>query len=257
MQRREFIMLLGGATAWPLAARAQQPGKLPTIGFLGAATPSAWSQWVAAFVQRLRELGWIDGRTVVIEFRWAEGRTERYAEIAAEFVRLKVDVIVRREPRVLAAKQATSIIPIVFAWRMTQLATAWSRASRDRAATSPDCRSQAPILQASGSNFCARLFPGLRRLAILANIGNPMRRAGDARSSGSGRNARPRGRHDWKSGEPRISRLPSRHQGPRGSTLYRARSARKHQPRSKSTPWRSPHDCRRCTGIGSTSKREV
>ena len=80
--------------AWPLAARAQQAGKLPTIGFLGATTPSALSQWITAFVQRLRELGWIEGRTVAIEYRWAEGRTERYGEIAAEFVRLKVDVIV-------------------------------------------------------------------------------------------------------------------------------------------------------------------
>src|SRR5256885_16564830 len=94
LRRREFITLLGGgAVAWPLAGRAQQAGKLPTIGFLGASTPAAQSQWTAAFVQRLRELGWIEGRTVAIEYRWAEGRDERYAEIAAEFVRLKVDVI--------------------------------------------------------------------------------------------------------------------------------------------------------------------
>src|SRR6266478_299047 len=92
--RREFITFIGGAAvAWPLAARAQQAGKLPTIGFLGASTPAAQSQWTAAFVQRLRELGWIEGRTIAIEYRWAEGRDERYAEIAAEFVRLKVDVI--------------------------------------------------------------------------------------------------------------------------------------------------------------------
>src|SRR5262249_38116916 len=114
--RREFITLLGGAAAaWPLAARAQQAGKLPTIGFLGATTPATWSLFVAAFVQRLRELGWIEGRTVVIEYRWAEGRGERFAEIAAEFVRLKVDVIVTAGGAVLAAKQATSLIPIVFA----------------------------------------------------------------------------------------------------------------------------------------------
>ena len=93
MKRRDFITLIGGAMAWPLAARAQQPGKLPTIGFLGASTPSAWSRWSAAFVQRLRELGWTDGRTVAIEYRWADGRNERFSEIAAEFVRLKVDVI--------------------------------------------------------------------------------------------------------------------------------------------------------------------
>src|SRR5215475_10856181 len=94
LTRRQFITLLGGAAAWPLAARAQQPAKLPIIGFLGAATASARSQWVAAFVQRLHELGWIEGRTVAIEYRWAEGRSERFAEIAAEFIRLKVDVIV-------------------------------------------------------------------------------------------------------------------------------------------------------------------
>src|SRR6202163_4464026 len=93
MKRRPFLALVGGAAAWPLAANAQQPGKLPTVGFLGTTTPSLWGAWTAAFVQRLRELGWIEGRTVAIEYRWAEGREERYAEIAAELVRLKVDVI--------------------------------------------------------------------------------------------------------------------------------------------------------------------
>ena len=90
MKRRAFITLLGGAAAaWPLAARAQQPAKVPIIGFLGPGTPSAWSAWIAAFVQRLRELGWIEGRTLAIEYRWAEGSPERFGEIAAEFVRLK------------------------------------------------------------------------------------------------------------------------------------------------------------------------
>src|SRR5262245_54206619 len=114
MGRREFVALLGGAAAaWPLATQAQQPGKLPTIGFLGAST--SIESRVAAFVQRLRELGWIDGRNLAIEYRWAEGRNERYAEIAAEFVRLKVDVIVTvATPPALAAKQATAAIPIVF-----------------------------------------------------------------------------------------------------------------------------------------------
>jgi putative ABC transport system substrate-binding protein len=117
MKRRDFITLLGGAAAaWPFAARAQQPGKLPTIGFLGATNPAIESQRVAAFVLRLRELGWIDSRNLAIEYRWAEGRNERYAENAAEFVRLKVDVIVTEAtPPTLAAKQATAVIPIVFA----------------------------------------------------------------------------------------------------------------------------------------------
>src|SRR5215467_12950936 len=116
-RRREFITLLGGAVAaWPIAARGQQGSRLSTIGFLGSSTSSAMSQWVAAFVQRLRDLGWIEGRTVAIEYRWAEGRSSRAAEIAAEFVRLKVGVIVvSGTPAILAAKQATSVVPIVFA----------------------------------------------------------------------------------------------------------------------------------------------
>src|SRR5262249_28956182 len=113
--RREFITLLGGAAAWPVAVRAQQPGKLRTIGFSGLSTRSAESELVAAFAQRLHELGWIENRTMTIEYRWSEGRAERFAQIAAEFVRLKVEVIVASgTPLVLAAKQATSVIPIVF-----------------------------------------------------------------------------------------------------------------------------------------------
>src|SRR5262245_5693815 len=113
VKRREFITLLGGVAAWPLAARAQEPSKLPTIGYFGAGAPSADTPWKAAFVQRLGELGWIEGRTIAIESRWAEGRSDRYAEIAAEMVRLKVAVIVTYGTApVIAVKQATSVIPI-------------------------------------------------------------------------------------------------------------------------------------------------
>jgi putative tryptophan/tyrosine transport system substrate-binding protein len=115
VNRRNAITILGGAAAWPFAVSAQQTGKRPTIGFLGATTPSTAGQWVAAFVQRLGELGWTESRNLAIEYRWAEGRSERFAEIAAEFVRLKVDVIVTAGPPVFAAKQATLVIPIVFA----------------------------------------------------------------------------------------------------------------------------------------------
>ena len=116
MRRRKFITFLGGAAAWPIAVRAQQPVKLPIIGLLGSSTALIESQRVAAFVQRLHQLGWIENRNVVIEYRWAEGRQERFAEIAAEFVQLKVDLIVApTTPAVMAAKQATSLIPIVIA----------------------------------------------------------------------------------------------------------------------------------------------
>jgi hypothetical protein len=144
MRRRQFITLIGGAAAaWPFAALAQQPAKLPTIGFLGTAAASAWGPWTAAFVQRLHELGWIEGRTVAIQYRWAEGRTERLAEIAAEFVRLKVDVIVTGGNAAVAAKRASSVVPIVFALVDDP--------------TSPACRCNQLILLASGSHYCTRL----------------------------------------------------------------------------------------------------
>jgi putative ABC transport system substrate-binding protein len=114
VRRREFILLIGGAAVWPLAARAQQPGKLPLVGMLVPGTQTTHGQWFAALVQRLREFGWIEGRTVAFEYRWAEGRTDRAAEIAADFVRLKVDVIVTSATdATLSAKRVTSAIPIV------------------------------------------------------------------------------------------------------------------------------------------------
>src|SRR5215813_13750600 len=106
MRRRQFISGLAVVAVAP-PARAQQPGRVPTIGFLGTSSASGWAPWTAAFVQRLNELGWVEGRTVAIEYRWADGRSERFAEIAAEFVRLKVDVIVTSGLAVPAAKQVT------------------------------------------------------------------------------------------------------------------------------------------------------
>src|SRR5262245_29208603 len=115
MKRREFTALLGGAALWPLVARAQQ-AKRPIVGFLGDSTPLAESERAAAFARRLHDLGWIEGRTIAIEYRWADGRSDRVAEIAAEFSRLKVDVIVTGgTPAVMAAKQAAPVVPIVFA----------------------------------------------------------------------------------------------------------------------------------------------
>src|SRR5262245_56230131 len=116
LRRRELIALLGGAAAaaCPVGARTQQVA-MPVIGFLGGSTRSNWATWTTAIVQGLRALGWVEGRTVKIEYRWAEGQSQRYAEIAAEFARLKVDVIVTVGSAVPAAMQATATIPIVFA----------------------------------------------------------------------------------------------------------------------------------------------
>ncbi|MGO9684338.1 MAG: ABC transporter substrate-binding protein [Beijerinckiaceae bacterium] len=115
MRRREFITLIGGAaTAWPFAARAQRAGKVPTIGFMGISA-SGFNSWSAAFAERLQELGWIEGRSVAIEYRWSEGRPEHVAEIATEFVQQKVDLIVAYGAAVTTLKQATASIPIVFA----------------------------------------------------------------------------------------------------------------------------------------------
>ena len=114
MKRREFIVGLGSAAAWPLAAQAQQPPKLPIVGLLGT-DPIVWRPWTDAFVDRLRALGWIEGTTIAMEYRWDEGRLERDVDVAAEFVGLKVDVIVTVAAAVPAIKQVTTVIPIVFA----------------------------------------------------------------------------------------------------------------------------------------------
>ena len=172
MKRRDFIALLGGATAWPLAARAQQPGKLPTVGFLGAATASAWGSWTGAFEQRLRELGWTEGRTLAIEYRWAEGRPERYAEIAAEFVRRKVDVIVTVASAVTAVKQATSFIPIVFALASDPVGAGYIESLARPGGNVTGLSNQQSDLAGKRIELLRDVLPNLRRLAILANVGN-------------------------------------------------------------------------------------
>ena len=172
LRRREFITLLGGAAAWPVAARAQQPAKLPIIGFLGAGTASAMSQWTAAFVQRLRELGWVEDRTIAIHYRWAEGRTERLAEIAAEFVRLKVDVIVTNSAApVVAAKQATSVIPIVIASAADPVGTGLVASLARPGGNVTGLSVQMTDLAGKRLELLREVVPGLRRLAIMVNPG--------------------------------------------------------------------------------------
>ena len=175
MRRRDFIKAIAGSAAvWPLVARAQQR-KLPAIGFLGAATASARSQWVAAFVQRLHELGWIEGRTVAIEYRWAEGRSERFAEIAAEFVRLKVDVIVTyATPPAIAAKEATAVIPIVSAVMGDPVGAGLVASLPRPGGNVTGLSNQSADLAGKRVEHLREVVPGLRRLAVLANVSNPV-----------------------------------------------------------------------------------
>ena len=174
--RRQFISAFGGAAVtWPLAARAQLPAKLPIIGFLGSASASSWSPYVAAFTQRLHELGWIEGRTVAIEYRWAEGRSERLAEIAAEFVALTVAVIVTQgTPAVIAAKQATSVIPIVFASAGDPVGSGLVASLARPGSNVTGLSSQTVDTVGKRLELMREVVPGLHRLAILANVDNPL-----------------------------------------------------------------------------------
>ena len=170
MKRREFITVLGGAAAaWPVAARAQQPAK--TIGFLGANSPALQSQWTAAFVQRLRELGWIEGRTIAIEYRWAEGRFDRSPALVAELIQRKVDVIVTHATaNVVAAMQVTSLVPIVFTTVAdpvgNKLVTSLARPGGNVTGLS----NQVPDLVGKRLELLRELVPGLRRLAMMVNV---------------------------------------------------------------------------------------
>jgi putative ABC transport system substrate-binding protein len=173
MRRRAFIAGLATAAIWPLAAHAQQPTKLPTIGFLGTTTPLAWSNYVPAFVQRLRELGWVEGRTVAIEYRWAEGRNDRFGEIAAEFARLKVDVIVTSGGAGVAAKQATSTIPIVLALANDPVGSGLAASLARPGGNVTGLSLLAPDLAGKRLENLRQVLPDVRRLAILGNAGYP------------------------------------------------------------------------------------
>jgi putative ABC transport system substrate-binding protein len=175
LRRRQFITLLGGAaTMWPVAALAQQTGKVPTIGFLGANTASTQRTATDAFVQRLRELGWIENRTVAIEYRWGEGRDERFAKIAAEFVRLKVDVILTyATPSSIAAKKATAVIPIVFAAAGDPVGTGLVASLARPGGNITGLSIQQTDLASKRLEILREVVPGLRTVAILANISSP------------------------------------------------------------------------------------
>ena len=169
MRRRDFInAVAGAATVWPLSVRAQQ---LPTIGFLGA-DAAAFIPWTAAFVTRLHELGWIEGRTVSIEYRWSEGRAERYTEIAEEFVRLNVNVIVTVGSAVPSVKQATTVIPIVFAVGIDPVASGLVASLAKPGGNVTGLSIQAADLASKRLEILHEVMPGVRRLAVMANAGN-------------------------------------------------------------------------------------
>ena len=175
MKRREFITLVGGVAAGlPFAPRAQA-AKLPTVGFLGPLSQSTQAEWTAAFAERMREHGWIEGRSIVIEYRWAEGLSQRITEIAAEFVRLKVDVIVTAgtEP-VIALKQATLIIPIVFAAAGDPVSTGLVASLARPGGNVTGLSNQSADIASKRLELLREVVPNLHRLAIMANIGSPI-----------------------------------------------------------------------------------
>ena len=173
MRRRNFISLVGGAAAWPLAARAQRPVKTPLIGMLVPGTRQTHGEWFAALVARLRDLGWIEGRTVAFEYRFAEGHTERAADITAEFVQLKVDLIATAATDVtLAAKQVTTVIPIVTL--MSDPIGAGLVSSLNRPGGNITGISvQQDELAGKRVELLREVVPSLRRLAVIAYAGNP------------------------------------------------------------------------------------
>jgi len=172
MRRRDFVGLVGGAAAWPLAARAQQR-KLPTIGYLHQSTAALSSQETAAFLQRLRELGWIEGRTVAIESRYAEGRSERLAEFAAEFVRLKVDVIVATStPPAAAAKRATALIPIIGVALGDPVSSGLVASLERPGGNVTGLSNQAPDFAGKKIELLREVIPTLRHLAVLVDFSN-------------------------------------------------------------------------------------
>ncbi len=174
MRRRSFITLLGGIASWPLAVRAQQAPKLPTIGFLGPNTSSTDGPRVGALVQRLRELGWIEGQNIAIEYRWAEGRVEHLGEFAAEFVRLKVDVIVTSAtPPILAAKRASSVIPIVFAAAGDPVGNGLVASLARPGGNVTGLSLQATDIAGKRLQLLREFVPALRHLAIMANPDTP------------------------------------------------------------------------------------
>jgi putative ABC transport system substrate-binding protein len=174
MRRRHFFGALCGAAVWPLAGRAQRLTKTPIVGFLGAATPESAAPWVKAFVKRLADLGWIEGRTIAFDYRWAEARPERYAAIADEFDKLNVDIIVTwGSAPVLAAKQATTLVPIVFAAQMDPVGAGVVASLAHPGGNITGMSIQQTDTAGKRLELLREIVPNLRRLAIIGNVSAP------------------------------------------------------------------------------------
>jgi putative tryptophan/tyrosine transport system substrate-binding protein len=174
MRRREFLRWLSGAAgAWPFATHAQQPGRIPTIGFFGPASAESWAPWTKAFVDRLAELGWIDGRTVNVVFRWANGHGDRFNEIAAELVKLKVDLIVTSGSTTLQTKKQTSEIPIIFALASEPVGTGMVASLARPGGNVTGLSLEAPDLAGKRLGLLHEAVPKLRRLAVLTDVSYP------------------------------------------------------------------------------------
>jgi putative ABC transport system substrate-binding protein len=173
MQRRAFITLLGSAAAWPLAARGQQSEKIARIGFLGATTPSGLERRVERFRAGLRDLGYIEGQNILIDFRWAEGNYARLAEFAAELVRLKVDLLVTHgTPGTLAAKQATKNLPIVMLLSGDAVATGIVASLARPGGNVTGSTFFDPELNAKLLELLKEAKPSARRVGVLVNPDN-------------------------------------------------------------------------------------
>jgi putative tryptophan/tyrosine transport system substrate-binding protein len=226
--RRQFISALGGAiVAWPLPVTAQRADKVPTIGYLASVSEAADRPRRAAFVQRLEELGWVEGRNVRIEYRWADASVETATEIAPEFVRLNVDVIVTSGTEfVAAAKRATSVIPIVFAAAGDPIATGLVANLARPGGNVTGLSLQQTDTAGKRLELLREVVPSLHRLAILASIDSAAAALDIARDRGNRPRARPRGRHARNPTSRGYRARRRGPQGPRRSTLCRYRPAR-------------------------------
>jgi putative ABC transport system substrate-binding protein len=173
VRRREFITFLAGTAAWPLAARAQAPAKIPTVGFLGPTAPEAWTPWTKAFVDRFAELGWVEGRSVNIVYRWADGHTDRFGELAAKLVALKVDLIVTAGSMTRQTMRETPQIPIVFALASEPVATGMVASLSRPGGNVTGLSLEAPDLAGKRLSLLREAVPAARHLAVLADAAYP------------------------------------------------------------------------------------